>query len=215
MGLPRSLAFLRLGTGPQVLEVYLDPLCPFSAKQARSLAANVIPLLHKGGKYHGHLSLVTRPYPQPFHYFAMFHTEAVLVFGYAHPDLFWSYLTAVFDTQTEYFNVPVSTMTPSACRDKLTEVALSVLEKHGKLGSGPRSKAFGEFRDRLEVKQKGDYINGGNESLDDMKYLIKVGRQDGVHVTPTVLLNGLKEDSVSSSWGKEEWEQFLGDKIGA
>ena len=77
----------------------------------------------------------------------------------------------VFDTQTEYFNVPVSTMTPSACRDKLTEVALSVLEKHGKLGSGPRSKAFGEFRDRLEVKQKGDYINGGNESLDDMKYL--------------------------------------------
>jgi hypothetical protein len=26
---------------------------------------------------------------------------------------------------------------------------------------------------------------------------------------PTVLFDGLKEDSVSSSWGKDEWEKFL------
>jgi hypothetical protein len=28
-------------------------------------------------------------------------------------------------------------------------------------------------------------------------------------IQPTVLFDGLKEDSVSSSWGREEWEKFL------
>ena len=59
-------------------------------------------------------------------------------------------------------------MTPSSCRDKLTELALSVLEKHGKLDKGPRSKAFGEFRDRLEVRgPPSDFM----AAMNDMKYL--------------------------------------------
>lgn len=44
---------------------------------------------------------------------------------------------------------------------------------------------------------------------DKAKSAVKIGRQNGIHVTPTALFDGLKEDSVSSSWGKEEWEKFL------
>jgi hypothetical protein len=44
---------------------YLDLICPFSAKQAKSLSANVIPLVQKGGKYEKELSVVIRPYAQP------------------------------------------------------------------------------------------------------------------------------------------------------
>lgn len=44
---------------------YLDPLCPFSARQARSIAANVLPLIKKGGAYEGKLSVVTWIYAQP------------------------------------------------------------------------------------------------------------------------------------------------------
>lgn len=43
----------------------------------------------------------------------------------------------------------------------------------------------------------------------ELMFSVKIGRQNGIHVTPTVLFDGLKEDSVSSSWGQEEWEQFL------
>ena len=65
-------------------------------------------------------------------------------------------------------------MTPSTCRDKYTELALSVLEKHGKLAQGPKSKSFGEFRDRLEPKKGANgHMNGGNEAMNDMKYLSK------------------------------------------
>jgi hypothetical protein len=42
---------------------------------------------------------------------------------------------------------------------------------------------------------------------------VKIGRQNGIHVTPTVLFDGLKEDSVSSSWGQEEWNKFLTAKL--
>lgn len=44
---------------------YLEPLCPFSAKMARSLAANVVPQITKGGKYEGQVQLIVRIYAQP------------------------------------------------------------------------------------------------------------------------------------------------------
>ncbi|WVW78826.1 hypothetical protein I302_100788 [Kwoniella bestiolae CBS 10118] len=205
MSLPRSLSYLRQGTGGQILDIYLDPLCPYSAKITRSLTANVLPLIRKGGKYEGKLSVVARIYPQPFHYFAVFHTEALIVFGKLYPDLFWDYLSAIFETQSEYFNQPSSSLTPSETRDKLIHLATDLIEKkHG--NAGPKSKVFGELRDKLEVKSS---PNGGNEATDDFKYLLKVGRQNGIHITPTALLDGLKDDSVSSSWGKEEWEKWI------
>ncbi|WWD21981.1 hypothetical protein CI109_106469 [Kwoniella shandongensis] len=209
MALPQSLTFLRQGTGAQVLEVYLDPLCPFSAKITRSLNANVIPLLSKGGKYDGKLSLIPRLYAQPFHYFGPFHIEALLVFGKQYPDLFWDYLLAIYEHQEDFFNQRASNSTPSQARDNLVHLAVSVLESKGK-AKGPQSKVFGELRDRLENKSS---PNGGNEAMDGLKHNLKIGRQNGIHVTPTVLFDGLKEDSVSSSWGKEEWEKFLSEKF--
>ncbi|WWC67590.1 uncharacterized protein I206_101500 [Kwoniella pini CBS 10737] len=205
MSLPKSLSFLRQGTGEQVLDIYLDPLCPFSAKITKSITTNLLPLITKGGKYEGKLSLVTRIYPQPFHYFAVFHTEALIIFGKLYHDLFWEYLTAIFDSQNEYFNQSSSQLTPSQTRDKLVELATDLLEQNKKI-NGPKSKVFGEIRDKLEVKSS---PNGGNEATDDFKYLLKVGRQNGIQVTPSAILNGLKDDSVSSSWGKEEWEKWL------
>ncbi|OCF38885.1 hypothetical protein I317_07334 [Kwoniella heveanensis CBS 569] len=211
MALQPSLNFLRQGNGPNSLEIYLDALCPFSAKITRSLSENVLPLILKGGKYEGKLNLIARLYPQPFHYYAVFHTEALIVFGQLYPDLFWDYLTVIFDTQAEYFNQPSASLTPSEARDKLVHLAVDLLEKKGK-SNGPKSKVFGELRDKLEVKSS---PNGGNEATDGFKYGLKVGRQNGIQVTPTAVFNGLKEDAVSSSWGKEEWEKFLSEKLGA
>ncbi|WWC87162.1 uncharacterized protein L201_002048 [Kwoniella dendrophila CBS 6074] len=211
MSLPKSLTFLRQGTGDQTLDIYLDPLCPFCAKIHKSLTANVLPLITKGGKYEGKIGLVARLYPQPFHYFAVFHTEALIVFGKLYPTLFWDYLGAIFKTQSEYFNQAASKLTPSETRDKLIHLAVDLLEKNNKI-DGPKSKVYGELRDKLDVKSS---PNGGNEATDDFKYLLKVGRQNSVQVTPTAILNGLKDESVSSSWGKEEWEKWFSEKVGA
>ena len=86
-------------------------------------------------------------------------------------------------------------MTGNQVRDKLTDIALKVLEDNKRLGSGPKSKAFGEFRSRLSPDPKG---NGGNEGTEGFKHnseldtpredhqlivIVKIGRQNGVHVT--------------------------------
>lgn len=140
-------------------------------------------------------------------------------------------------------NGPSSDLTANQVRDKLTEIAMKVLEENKKLGSGPKSQAYGEFRSRLTPDPKG---NGGSEGFADFKHCstsiisflgcIMLVKALTVHsqnrstewypcdrklwdtekscnsqltVQPTVLFDGLKEDSVSSSWGKEEWERFL------
>ncbi|KAK4685881.1 hypothetical protein P7C73_g4254, partial [Tremellales sp. Uapishka_1] len=231
MAVPRSLSFLRIGTGAQGLEVYLDPLCPFSAKMTKSLTTNVLPLLSKGGKYDGQLSLIARIYPQPFHYLGSIHTEALLVFGAAYPGLFWTYLSAVrlapplchvhvrgiadvrsaqiMETQETYYNQKAAKLTIDEVRDQLVHLAIKTLEEEHAI-SGPTSKVYGDLRAKLEVTTS---PNGGNEATAGLKHTVKIGRQNGIHVTPTVLFDGLKEDSVSSSWGKDEWEKFLKEKL--
>lgn len=47
----------------------------------------------------------------------------------------------------------------------------------------------------------------------DLKLQVKLGRQNGIHVTPTVLLDGLVDGSVSSSFGAEEWGKWVEEKI--
>jgi hypothetical protein len=41
---------------------------------------------------------------------------------------------------------------------------------------------------------------------------IKIGRQNGIHVTPTALLDGLVDPSIDSSLGAKEWKEWF-DKL--
>jgi len=47
------------------------------------------------------------------------------------------------------------------------------------------------------------------------KIQIKYGRQNSVHVTPTVAINGLIDSSVSSSWGLDEWKALIDPLLAA
>lgn len=42
---------------------------------------------------------------------------------------------------------------------------------------------------------------------------IKIGRQNGIHITPTALWNGVVEPSISSSFSQEEWRKFLDERV--
>lgn len=67
MSLPQKIAFTRIGAAhsPSTLEVYIDPVCPFSRKITESIDKNVLPMITNGGKYDGKVNLVVRLYPQP------------------------------------------------------------------------------------------------------------------------------------------------------
>jgi hypothetical protein len=73
----------------------------------------------------------------------------------------------VFDEIDTFKNGPGGDLTGNQARDKLTDIALKVLEDNKRLSSGPKSKAFGEFRSRLSPDPKG---NGGNEGTEGFKH---------------------------------------------
>ncbi len=52
-------------------------------------------------------------------------------------------------------------------------------------------------------------LNIGNGVTNDLKVLVKMNRMTGVHVTPTVVFNGVVENGISSSFSAEQWEEWL------
>ena len=47
--------------------------------------------------------------------------------------------------------------------------------------------------------------NKGNLLAPDVKYFIKQARQNGIHVSPTVVINGVTDSSIESSTELDVW----------
>lgn len=52
-------------------------------------------------------------------------------------------------------------------------------------------------------------LNTGNKVTDDVKVQVKANRLVGIHVTPTVVFNGIVNNDISSSWSVEQFEEWL------
>jgi hypothetical protein len=65
----------------------------------------------------------------------------------------------------------------------------------------------------LLVNGTGESKNAGNKVSNDLKLCIRLGRQNGIHVSPTVLYNGIRDDSVSSGWELDQWKEYLSSKL--
>lgn len=52
-------------------------------------------------------------------------------------------------------------------------------------------------------------LNTGNGVTNDLKVLVKMNRMQGVHVTPTVVFDGVVENGIASSFTEKQWEEWL------
>lgn len=66
---------------------------------------------------------------------------------------------------------------------------------------------------QLLVNGTGEAKNAGNKVTNDLKQFIRIGRQNGIHVSPTLLLDGIRDDSVSSGWELDQWKEYLTSKL--
>ncbi|TFY69183.1 hypothetical protein EVG20_g3257 [Dentipellis fragilis] len=187
---------------PHTLDVFLDYVCPYSSKLSFTIDRVVKPLFEAGGRYEGKVKLIFRPQVQPWHGASTFVHEAGLAVARVAPDKFWAFSLALFKRQEEFYDIPTSNLTPVQIREKLAEVAAEVL---------PQSK-IPAFKDLLALKST---PNGGVSVTDDLKYTIKYSRQNGIHVSPTALWDGLVANEISSSWGEKEWSAYLAQKVAA
>ncbi|EPQ59049.1 hypothetical protein GLOTRDRAFT_70168 [Gloeophyllum trabeum ATCC 11539] len=185
---------------PHTIDIFLDYVCPFSAKLALAIDSVLKPALDAGGKYDGKVKAIFRPQVQPWHASSTFVHEAGLAVARVAPEKFWAFSLALFKKQGDFFDIPTSTLTPLQVREKL---AALVAETVGQ-------DKVQAFNDLLTLKSS---PNGGVAVTDDLKYTVKFSRQNGIHVSPTVLWDGIVANEISSSWGEKEWTEFLAAKV--
>ncbi|KZP13438.1 hypothetical protein FIBSPDRAFT_921625 [Athelia psychrophila] len=196
----RPLIIAGTAQAPHTLDIFLDYVCPFSAKIALGIDSVLKPLFSAGGQYEGRVKAIIRLQVQPWHGASTFTHEAALAVLRVSPEHFWPFSLGLFKRQGEYFDIPTSTLTPLQIRENLVKLAAEYI---------PANKVD-ELKALLALKSS---PNGGIAVTDDLKYTIKFSRQNGIHVSPTVLWDGLVANEISSSWGEKEWTEFLRAKV--
>jgi protein-disulfide isomerase len=200
---PKFAATVLGGQGtPQehTIELYLDYVCKFSAKLFKQYYTNILPLL-QSPKYRGKVRTVFRHQVQAWHPSStLVHETGILVARLA-PEKFWEFSEALFERQNEYFDVSVINETRNQTYRRLSDLASSIT-----------SIPSATFYDALAIPNTpapDGSLNLGNEVTNDLKLHIKAARLVGVHVSPTVVFNGVVENSISSGWTVEQWTEWL------
>ncbi|ORY90197.1 hypothetical protein BCR35DRAFT_299771 [Leucosporidium creatinivorum] len=190
------------------LELYLDLICPFSEKQLVGVKKTILPLIEQGKL---DLKVVIRQVPQPWHasstlvHEAALGVAAVLAAGagdnFNAPEVasgFQQFYFELSEGQSAFYDEPTANETPNQTRERLADIAAKYVDRAAFLKAVSVGKG-----------------NGGTPVTTDLKLAIKYARQNSIHVTPTVALNGLVEPSISSSFSAEDWIKFLNEKIDA
>ncbi|EXJ78064.1 hypothetical protein A1O3_09225 [Capronia epimyces CBS 606.96] len=194
------LASTSTNEAKHTIELYLDYVCPFSAKLFKTFYTKVVPLIEKKYTSPG-IRVIFRQQIQPWHPSStLVHETGAAVLQTA-PKSFWAFSEKLFEQQKDFFDVNVVNETRNNTYKRLAKLAGSV--------EGIDEK---KILDLLQVPdQPGEdgSLNIGNKVTNDIKFQVKANRVTGVHVTPTVLFNGVEERSISSGWTVEQWEEWL------
>jgi hypothetical protein len=106
----------------------------------------------------------------------------------------------LFDDAKSFYDVNV-----------VNETRNKTYERLAKIGG----KAGVDEREMLKLLWIGDKpasdgsLNSGNGVTNELKVLVKMNRMQGVHVTPTVVFDGVVDNSISSSFTGEQWAEWL------
>mmetsp|Transcript_47378 Transcript_47378/g.120939 ORF Transcript_47378/g.120939 Transcript_47378/m.120939 type:complete len:208 (-) Transcript_47378:897-1520(-) len=181
------------------LGMFLDYVCPFSAKQYKALREEVYPA-YKDKSF----SVTMYHQVQPWHPQGTICHEAGLAVGeLSGHDAFFKFSDELFATaKDKFFDVHTFDMTRNDLISKVCEIA-------GTTGTADPEEVK-KLLAMLVVKDENSVYakNPGSAMTQPLKFHTKFARQNGIHVTPTTMINGLIFDS-SSSWGLSEWKEVL------
>jgi protein-disulfide isomerase len=151
------------------------------------------------------VQLVFRPQVQPWHPSSTLTHEAALAVSRLAPAKFWAFAAALFAQQKGYFDVAVVNETRNATYRRLAKLAAESV--------GVDEEAVYGLLAVPDKPGPDGALNVGNAVTDDLKVLVKMARLVGVHVSPTVLLDGVEAREVGSSWTADQWVEWLGQKV--
>eukprot|EP01094_Clydonella_sp_ATCC50884_P007787 TRINITY_DN1702_c0_g1_i2.p1 TRINITY_DN1702_c0_g1~~TRINITY_DN1702_c0_g1_i2.p1 ORF type:complete len:198 (-),score=71.24 TRINITY_DN1702_c0_g1_i2:323-916(-) len=195
MALPKQHSAHRLGaaSAPSVLEFYWDFTCPFSARSFEVVRRELAPWLE--AEHPSRVCILFRHQVQPWHPQGILLHEAALAVERVDEDKFWPFCEALFAAQEQFYDEPTENKTRRQIYEELAEIAQSV---------GVSSE---------QVLRQLSLVSGGTHVTPALKYFIKVTRQNGVHVSPSVVVDGLVDPAPSSSWSLEQWKEHLQGRL--
>ena len=172
---------LHWGHGPHLFEAFLEPTCPFSARAFPKL----FELLALAGE--DRVTVKIRLLSQPWHLFSPVITRAILGASTQGREAARQVMEAVFAHRAEF-----------------------EFDHHCE---GPNLSAT-----PLDILARIEAVSGikvtapfGQHDLDkEMKWHAKYARQNGAHVTPTFMVNGLIRADLGSGDPIEKWAEALG-----
>lgn len=187
--------YLAQTLGPAVgrtnsIEIYLDYVCPYSVKIYKKLRTTIIPKINE--LYPNKFTFIFRHQIQPWHPSSTLVHEAAIAVSLIAPEKFWEFSDALFDHSEEYYDEPLYNESR-----KETYVRLAKLAQDS-VGVEPE-----KFLELVSIPAESG--NKGNFLAPDVKYFIKQARQNGIHVSPTVVINGVTDSSIESSTELDVW----------
>jgi len=187
---------------PHTLELYLDYVCPFSAKMFKTVYNSVFPLVQS--EYPSTVQFIFRQQIQPWHPSStLVHEAGVAVLRLA-PTKFWEFSKVLFDHAQEYYDVNVVNEVRNDTYKRLAKLAATV---------GIDEQKFYSLLVIPDKPAEDGSLNLGNGVTNDLKVLVKMNRMQGVHVTPTVVFDGVVDNSISSSFTGEQWKEWLAKNV--
>jgi predicted DsbA family dithiol-disulfide isomerase len=187
---PTASGFFVTPPGRSVtIDMFLDIICPFSCKMLLTLLGSVCE------KFADRVTFVLHQVPQPWHPQGSYVHEAALAVRATSPDKYVSYVRSLMTAHVEQQKFS-DEATWEKTRPQIYEELLDMAAACG--------------ADRVAAGALLANTGQGTGATQSLKWAVKFHRTRGVHVTPTVHVNGLEAGVVSSGWAAEQWEKFLG-----
>jgi len=180
------------------VELFLDLVCPFSGKMW-AVVQQALP------RFDPRVTVVLHQVVQPWHPQGTMVHEAALAVKRVAPEAYADYVSAVVTSFAAGRFTDEATW--GSTRADIYDELLSILGDHAALQAVDADAVAA----LLKQPEGGGGIrgNGGNAMTQEIKWACKFHRARGVHVTPTVHVNGLEAGIVSSGWTEEQWCAFL------
>ncbi|MBE5253780.1 MAG: thioredoxin domain-containing protein [Enterobacterales bacterium endosymbiont of Blomia tropicalis] len=168
------------GHGPRVFEVFLEPTCPFSVRAFNKFDA----LLSEVGE--DKMTLKIRLQSQPWHMFSGVIVRYILAASLQGKDAAKAVMKAVADRREEFeFTDHCSGPNMDATPNQIVA----------------RLKAYSGI-DACEAFAR-------PELQTEIKWHCKYARQNGIHVSPTFMINGLVQPDISSGDDIADWARRI------